>query len=294
MAPWLQSSPVLDPAVALSKMGVSDARFTRMRDEVSTLVYWDRELDRIDDSAPEWQTRLSGLSTRLRHLSDIYCEREKIPSSSRLLRQWLFATAVCAYVCSNLEYDFEAGRKPIDVRNREAEVDRVLSQSRNGRKTMCVGFILVARDLLRRGGTGLGIESQFVGSFFRPLGGAATATSNHAFLGLYLDGGILVGAELTTARLVRNEFMRRATAPRFDFVMPFTRSEQQLFQARNFGSDETPLGQRNHGDQQNNFRFSNQTLAEWKQEKTGELAPLDLEVTKRFDARAKWLDLQQG
>ena len=285
------SHSTFDEAAVLKSLRVTERQFTQMRDEVSSWVYWDKEIENLDSKATDWKMRLTLISDRLRLISDTYCKQAHIAESSKLLRQWLFSEVVCAYICSRLTYDFDAGSKPIPVRNREAETDLVLAQPYSKRKTMCVGFVLLARDIIRTGGSNLDIGAYFVGSFDRTLGGSTTDVSNHAFLGLVLDGGLLVGAELVTPRLTLKEFKARSTAPRFDFVMPFTQAERELFLARNYAADETLEGQTNHGNPQNYLKFSSLSLAEWKTRATTHLAPLDKAATKDFDNRAKWVQV---
>jgi len=272
----------------LREMGLSIEELAKCRDEVSACVYWNEGLDQLDDAAPSSSQRLSALARQLRLIADGYV-RDNFEAPRPLLRKWLFCQSVCAYVCSHLQYDFGAAQRPISVRNREAEADAVLSQPREGRKTMCVGFVLLARDLIRQGGADLGIGAFFVGSFWRDLGGEATATSNHAFLAIQLDKDIIVPAEPTTARMSLKDFKARCTAPRFDYVMPIAKPQRELFWAMNYGADETPTNATNHGDRQNWLPFTTLGLARWKQAETTFLKPRATEQTRDFDRRAKWL-----
>ena len=157
---------------------------------------------------------------------------------------------------------------------------------------MCVGFILLARDLIRSGGEGLNVQAFFVGSFFRELGGQATEKSNHCFLGLKMDGGVRVGAELVTPRMSLRDFRTRCTAPRSDYVMPLTIRDQELFLARNFGADETPSSSTNHGDAQNVFHLSILGFGEWTGSPSAHLREADKSAMQDFDRRSKWVKLE--
>jgi hypothetical protein len=281
---------VFETNTTLSKMETTAKAFQKMDDEVCTAVYWNCGLYEIDqDERYTPAERLLRLSTSIRGLVDNYLAERRLTGKPQLLKQWLFSKACCAYVVSNLDYDWDILRLPNDERKALSTSEVILAQPAGHRKAMCVGFAVLCRDLVRSGGKDLGVKANFVGSFWRDLGQEASLTSNHAFVCFEMDGGLIVPAELTTPRMNRKDFQTRATAPREDFVMPLSPEARELFLARNYGADETPPKVKNMGDEQNLYPLSTLSLTEWKSAQTEQLKPLDARMIKQFDSRAKWL-----
>lgn len=294
--PFFITHSVFDTAKTLQQMGIGTlARFQTINDEVCTAVYWDKDLQAIDqDSKYTPPQKLLALSHQTRSIVDAYCEKHGLGAKPRLLKQWLIAKGCCAYVASNLEYDWEILRLPNNERKARSTSEVLLAQPAGQRKAMCVGFTLLARDMARASGKDVGLKANFVGSFWRDLGQAATPVSNHAFVCFELDNGLAVPAELTTPRMKLKDFQTRCTAPREDFVMPLSPEARELFLARNFGADETAAGSTNMGDPQNLYKLCDLSLKDWKSTDTGNLAGLEKWIIQQFDSRAKWVQVPTG
>lgn len=274
-------------------MGITLERFQALNDDVCSTIYWDRILQQIDqDKKSTSEEKLMGLSRRIRKIVGDFCTKQDLDTHPRLLKQWLFAKACCAYVVSNLDYDWDLVSLPNQERKARSTSERILEQPAGKRKAICVGFSILPRDMVRIAGGDLGIKSNFVGSFSRELGKDASEFSNHAFVCFELDEGINVPAELTTPRMKRKDFQSRCTAPREDYVMPFTPEARELFMARNYGADETRQGDTNMGDIQNAYKFCKLSLNEWKAANTTYLKQLDHWIMHQFDARAKGVSVQ--
>ena len=286
--PYFIKRSSFDTTAVLTQMGVTARAFQRMDDEVCTVVYWDSLLQVADrDSLYSPTERLGRLSARIREIVEAYCAKKGLNEKPRTFKQWLFAKACCAYVVSNLDYDWDILRLPNNERKVRSTSEVILAQPAGQRKAMCVGFALLARDLVRTGGKDLGIKANFVGSFYRDLGGEASTTSNHAFVCFEFDNNLIVPAELTTPRMKLKDFQTRSTAPREDFVMPLSPEARELFLARNYGADETPTGKTNMGDKQNLYNLCTLSLDDWKAAQTLQLRQLDTWITRQFDGRAK-------
>lgn len=260
--PYFIKHSTFDTVKVLKKMGVTLERFQTLNDEVCTAVYWDRTLKEIDNNSRLTPAeKLQALSSRVRKIVDAYCIRQALDTKPRILKQWLFAKACCAYVVADLDYDWDLVRQPNQERKARSTSASILLQAAGSRKAICIGFAILPRDMVRSGGSDLGIKTNFVGSFSRDLGKDATEFSNHAFVCFEMDEGVIVPAELTTPRMKLKDYQTRCTAPREEFVMPFTPEARELFLGRNYGADETLEGDVNMGDKQNLYKLCDLSLS---------------------------------
>ena len=101
------------------------------------------------------------------------------PQAAVLLKQWLYAEAVCAWVRTHVTFDKELEAMSGDVQHARTTPQSILNMEQP--RTICSGYAQLARDLSRATGRSVGLKCFYVGGWSRGYDGKTPEVSNHGW-----------------------------------------------------------------------------------------------------------------
>jgi hypothetical protein len=156
---------------------------------------------------------------------------------SKLLKQWMYAEGVCAWVTVNVHYEI-AKDDPYKDGNWTLNAPvNVLARAKPW--AQCCGYGMLVRDLARVAGKDVGLECYYVGGWFIGQAGIpAQKESNHGWSIFKFENDLYVPADATySANLLADGGIKRtAKSGAFWFCLPRKREEWELFLAMYWGN----------------------------------------------------------
>lgn len=207
------------------ELGISDSQLERLVDNTCVDVY---------RSEPSSVPTVESLALSLRKTADRAILQEGIQQPSRLLRQWVSAEMICAWVVSHVDGDPELAEEK-DFNRWWNGIPPAVTLAKRPIRTICSGNALLSRDIARAMGSELGLGARYIGGWLRSDDGSVPEASNHAWTMFTFEGGLQVPADTVspaTSRANRAAWrFKRGAWP----ILPRSREAWEVFLAFHYG-----------------------------------------------------------
>ncbi len=184
--------------------------------------------------SPSTAMDVRSLAKHLLTRTDSVLQKSSVANPSKLLRQWLYAEAICAWVVSKVDGDEELAAEKDFKRWWEGSRPSA-TLAKKPIRTICSGSAWLARDLTRAMKSSLGIDARYIGGWLRSDDGTVTKSSNHAWTLFVFEGGIEVPADVVSP-LDPIESRSKWSSKRGAWpILPRSRESWEVFLAFHYG-----------------------------------------------------------
>jgi hypothetical protein len=212
---------------------------------------------------------------------DFYINKN-IPNANKLLKQWLCAEAIVAFVANKVMFGGTPELEDSFAKDGgwTANLPNNILK-RNGGWAKCCGFAMLTRDLTDIAGKSYGLRCEYVGGWARDPGKPLKQDepSNHAWNLFFFDtiGAVPSDSSLASGAINQNDrrFGRPDNRDSILYCLPVERAEWEMFLARNWGYI-YPRSRGTSVDNKFNIDFRSQPI-------TDPLTSLDLYKWKQID-----------
>lgn len=207
--------------------------------------------------------QVDDLAKMLGNSVDFVMSRYALNDKPSLLREWLLAEAVCAWVSTRVVYDNSLVNAPANLKISRAQPQSVLDQS--PASGICSGQSALTTALARK----LGLDATHLGGEAIFYGERKPTRDNHGWVFFNFGDGIFSAADVSQGAMSLSDMRRIGGKMNWDYLLPKSPLELELFLSKHYAYgpassiDESKYGIYNVNIHTKLYAMHDMPLAEW-------------------------------